>query len=113
MGDFAKDKDVPDKNVGDTIYRQSAIDALDKMFDGVPMELTTEILELRRELRVRIPSAQQERKKGKWIDKPVYIQTFDGKTWDGCTYCSECREMRHEYGYRSKYCPNCGAEMTN
>jgi len=42
----------------DTISRQAAIDALDKRFDDVPMELTTEILQLRRDLRERIPSAQ-------------------------------------------------------
>lgn len=51
-----------------------------------------------------------ERKRGKWIDEPIYKQTIDGKTWDGFTYCSECKEM-HKYGYRSKFCPNCGAEM--
>ena len=44
----------------DLIDRKMAIDALDKRFDGVPMELTTEILELRRDLRERIPSAQPE-----------------------------------------------------
>ena len=58
-----------------------------------------------------IPPVTPQRKKGKWIDEPVYKQTMDGKTWDGYTYCSECREM-HEYGYRSKYCQDCGAEMT-
>ena len=42
----------------DLISRQAAIDALDKRFDNVPMELTTEILQLRRDLRERIPSAQ-------------------------------------------------------
>ena len=42
----------------DLISRQAAIDALDKRFDDVPMELTTEILQLRRDLRERIPSAQ-------------------------------------------------------
>ena len=33
------------------IERQAAIEALDRIFDNVPMELTTEILRLRRELR--------------------------------------------------------------
>lgn len=51
-----------------------------------------------------------KRKRGRWIDEPVYKQTMDGRTWDGYTYCSECREM-HEYGYRSNFCPNCGADM--
>lgn len=35
-----------------------------------------------------------DRKVGKWIYEPVYKQTMDGKTLDGYTYCSECREMR-------------------
>ena len=33
------------------VRKQAAIDALDGIFDNVPMELTTEILQLRRELR--------------------------------------------------------------
>ena len=35
----------------DLISRQAAIHALDRIFDNVPMELTTEILRLRGELR--------------------------------------------------------------
>ena len=35
----------------DYIRREDAVDALDRIFDNVPMELTTEILRLRRELR--------------------------------------------------------------
>ena len=50
------------------------------------------------------------RRYGEWIDEPVYRQTMDGKTWDGFTFCSECKQM-NEYGYRSKFCPNCGARM--
>ena len=49
----------------DTISRQAAIDALDKRFDNIPMEQTTEILQLRRDLR-QLPSAQPE-----IIRKPV------------------------------------------
>ena len=45
---------------GDVIYRQQAIDALDKRFDSIPMEQTTEILMLRKDLR-ELPSAQQQR----------------------------------------------------
>lgn len=33
------------------IRKQDPVDALDRIFDNVPMELTTEILRLRRELR--------------------------------------------------------------
>ena len=45
----------------DTISRQDAIDALDKRFDSIPMEQTTEILLLRKDLR-ELPSAQPEKR---------------------------------------------------
>ena len=44
----------------DLISRQAAIDALDKRFDSIPMNQTTEILLLRKDLR-DLPSAQPER----------------------------------------------------
>ena len=59
---------------------------------------------------ISVPTAEVKLKHGRWIDEPIYKQTMDGKTWDGYTYCSECKEM-HEYGYRSNYCPTCGANM--
>ena len=43
----------------DLISRQAAIEALDKRFDSIPMEQTTEILLLRKDLR-NLPSAQPE-----------------------------------------------------
>ena len=46
--------------MSDLISRQAAIDALDKRFDSIPMEQTTEILLLRKDLR-NLPSAQPER----------------------------------------------------
>ena len=97
--------------MSDLISRQAAIDAVGNMLRrkfGIGGDLASITL-------AGLPSVQPtvdavERKKGKWIDEPVYKQTIDGKTWDGYTYCSECREM-HEYGYRSNFCPSCGAEM--
>ena len=43
--------------MSDLISRQAAIDALDTRFDSVPMEQTTEILMLRKDLR-ELPSSQ-------------------------------------------------------
>ena len=43
----------------DLISRQAAIDALDKRFDSIPMEQTTEILLLRKDLR-GLPPAQPD-----------------------------------------------------
>lgn len=85
--------------MSDLIERQAAIDALDKRFDSIPMEQTTEILQLRKDLR-ELPSAQPERKKGKWILKPnIY----------GVVYCSECDYELHTNN--TNYCPDCGAKM--
>jgi len=42
--------------MSDLISRQAAIDALDKRFDSIPIEQTTEILLLRKDLR-NLPSA--------------------------------------------------------
>ena len=44
----------------DYISREAAIDALDKRFDSIPMEQTTEILLLRKDLR-DLPPVQPER----------------------------------------------------
>ena len=62
--------EVSKKVEDDVISRQAAIDALDKRFDDVPMELTTEILQLRRDLRERIPSAQP-------VDKDINVPITD------------------------------------
>ena len=91
----------------DTISRRAAIDAT--WFEPSYTDPLNVLTEVRDRLKA-LPSAQPERKRGKWLDEPVYKQTTVGKTWDGYTYCSVCKEM-HEYGYRSKFCPNCGAEM--
>lgn len=44
-----------DRPIDGLIWKQDAIDALDKRFNDVPMELTTEILLLRRDLRHLAP----------------------------------------------------------
>lgn len=67
-----------------------------------------------------LPSAEPERKKGKWID--VKINSYSSRT---C--CSECGSSapfiyksddyysNHAHGEtaRTKFCPNCGAKMEN
>jgi len=52
--------------MADYIDRQAAIDALDKRFDSVPMEQTTEILLLRKDLR-DLPPVQPQLNTGHWI----------------------------------------------
>jgi hypothetical protein len=77
----------------------------DEVYDSVVGHLTAEDVIKRIELK--------DRKNGQRISwdefnpNELYLM---GETWDGYTYCSECKEM-HEYGYRSNYCPTCGVKM--
>lgn len=105
--------------MGDLIDRQAAIEALDKRFDSIPMEQTSEILMLRKDLR-ELPHAQpepsqvakdisrilengqdmmvigQERIRGRWI--PV----------GGALYkCDQCGVV----SLKRKFCSECGADM--
>ena len=145
----------------DLIDRQAAIDALDKRFDSIPMNQTTEILLLRKDLRElpsaqpethdkraemhacdlidrqpsyscshendtisrrmaidaifgrsheiikmrigNLPSAQPQRKRGKWIR-----QSNKRKTLYGWYQCSECGAF---CGGETNFCSECGADM--
>ena len=109
--------ELPDTNVGDPISRQAAIDALDTGLWGVEWDkaLATAMLK-------DLPSAQPERKKGRWIPVDSY-SAFGGDeaTWIAhgnpvaFYYCSECKEEAYagEDGepLLTDYCPNCGADM--
>jgi len=89
----------------DTISRQMAIDVLCKIFPADPVRndytkgitcgaaLATEYIK-------QLPSAQPERKNGKWID----IRCGTVSLWS----CSKCGEI---YAENFHYCPNCGADM--
>ena len=63
--------------MSDLIRRQDAVNALDKRFDDVPMELTTEILLLRKDLREVIPSATCGN-----LEKPEKPQHSEGEAAD-------------------------------
>ena len=79
----------------DLIERSKAIDDLrgkdpSQVWDTADVEVWVNAL----------PSAQPERKRGKWIHKPnVY----------GVAYCSECDFELHINN--TNFCPNCGARM--
>ena len=82
------------EKVKDTIYRQAAIDVAVKSADPYYKDSITEEL-------MNLPSAQTERKRGKWI--------YDGD----CYKCNKCGTV---YGWwadsqTSNFCPNCGANM--
>ena len=87
--------------MNDLISRQQAVDALDKRFDSIPIEQTTEILLLRKDLR-DLPTAEPQRIKGKWA-----LQSDDYHEYYECDQCGIAvgiDDIRN-------FCPNCGADM--
>ena len=95
----ANTSEIP--NSSDTISRTKAIEALDKRFDSIPMEQTSEILMLRKDLR-NLPPAQPERKLGKWA-----LQSDDYHEYYECDQCG----MAVGLDDVRNFCPNCGADM--
>lgn len=87
-------------------------DAVSKMSDLLMVELQGQRLPTWNEVYRAmndIPSAEPERKKGKWIEQD--------DSWDGVYYeCSVCKEAYtlidgtpSDNNYN--FCPNCGADM--
>ena len=100
-------------NSSDAINRQVAIDALDKRFDSIPMEQTTEILLLRKDLR-DLPTAEPKRIRGKWIYGEDSIA--DGVDGYRCDHCGgfvpwDYTHKSIDYINSYNYCPYCGTDM--
>ena len=96
--------------MSDTIYRQDAIEAVDVkcLHRGIVKGIQGIIEDL--------PSAQPQRKKGKWISevkgKKAIIDEYGNVTCSA--HCSECGDWltaSDEYACRGRYCPSCGARM--
>lgn len=89
-------------NSSDTIYRQAAIDEIKALYEW--HEIVTEDRAI--DHFKRLPSAQPEQKKGRWI--PV----TNGR---GGFECDECHNYAPSFQdgveWLSDYCPNCGADM--
>ena len=76
--------------MSDLISRQAAIDQLHQSYNLLDAEQRLEDL----------PSAQPERIRGRWIEKPHV---------HGVAYCSLCDYELHTND--TNFCPNCGAKM--
>jgi hypothetical protein len=99
-----------DTNVGDTISRQAAIDALQKCqkhcidpFDSYHIDIQDAENQLS-----KVPPAQPEPQKGHWIRRDCGL--------DVECKCSRCGykdfvEPHDTYWFNRNFCPNCGARM--
>ena len=95
------------------------IAALDVALDAlIPPTREDELEAENRELKERIvnwrkymaPTREQvERMRGEWIDEDPPAEYYI------CSKCGECAVATadHGYQYRSKFCPHCGAPMTD
>lgn len=86
----------------DLIDRQQAIDACMK-YNGYGTIWACIMGDIK-----QLPSAQPERKKGKWIRHDEIRNVYGGI----CIECSECGEKYVvQHIEDEKYCRNCGADM--
>ena len=89
--------------MSDLIDRQAAIDVVRSYYD--PEDHSVESIEDRIK---KIPSAQPERKKGRWIKKEERVYY-----WYECSECGAkplWNEWRTDRCF-SAFCPKCGADM--
>lgn len=106
-----KEAEQKANSTSDLISRQAAVDLVTNMEF---MNNTAKGI-LRDRLR-KLPSAQPERKKGKWIyverREPQY--DIEGEeTWSllyGCSECGWVHPVIEGFG-QYNFCPNCGADM--
>ena len=99
--------------MSDFISRQAAIDALVKAIRKDPYYDSNEAINGLGVCDVRVilndlPSAQPERKKGKWI--PQDFNTHSGKTSTTVYFFPKCSVCGNSADY-TNYCPACGADM--
>lgn len=100
--------------MSDLISRQAAIDAVGKYLkkDGDVITIA-DVVDAAVAIGI-LPSAEPERKKGKWL---VHTDKFaNGAEYFGYATCSECGDMFYSIdciGLKPiwDFCPNCGADM--
>ena len=90
----------------DLISRQAAIDAIKKINAHGNTDRANG-LGLSENAIILLPSAEPERKTGRWIEM-VDADPMTGEPYVCGVYCSECGER---IGCESNFCPNCGADM--
>ena len=101
----------------DLISRQAAIDAADKIIerDTSGSNAVVNAMIAWSEYIRALPSAQPERKKGKWIKIPEFCGDDVSGFIDNHFSCSECKKEAeiNSWGFYilSDFCPNCGADM--
>ena len=93
-------------NVLDCVSRQAAIDACHNYDDGKDAYAYGFVVEERLQ---GLPSAQPERKKGKWERHSI---GHENTPWGfDCSTCGKWFVIGEDTAEQYHFCPNCGAEM--
>lgn len=90
----------------DCISRQAAIDAVIEWYGCEPSDMDYFVKILAKQ-----PSAQPERKKGKWIHEIKHHKSEEQEFDYYEIRCSECGVFKRIGWSDARYCPNCGADM--
>ena len=99
--------------MSDLISRQAAIEAVyEALRTPLPCygnDLLQDSMTLAKAIVKNIPSAEPERKKGKWVYKP---NEYDDSTYE-CSQCGEPWTLIDGTPEENnmKFCPNCGAKL--
>ena len=102
-------KSVKSEKCGDLISRQAAIDAFEKFIHELGIEDEPYNYGEMALSAQNVPSAEPERKMGKWIEKEGY----DGDVYYDCSVCGNSWTTIDGTPWDNgmNYCPNCGARM--
>ena len=109
MADLSKQISKDFAYCEDTISRQAAVDAI---YHHLPAVSRTRARTMLHE----VPSAQPERKKGKWVHGREIAREMVGDAVTAIFYegwqCSECKcIVEEEREPLWNFCPSCGADM--
>lgn len=90
----------------DCISRQGVLKILtDISYNHCPTAQASEAVDLAKTMVAVMPSAQPERKTGKWIDDNIFGQL-------PVIICDQCKTFFPlQFGDSHNFCPNCGADM--
>lgn len=100
--------------MSDLIDRQAAIDALDKQFwSNINIPICKEIRSAVKNTIKQLPSAQSERKTGRWIYGENDVAMCDGYWCDKCGFFVPWDYQHKAIDFIKDYhcCPNCEAKM--
>lgn len=118
MSEFEKNSPKAEKENSSLISRQAAINAFDGELEVTGEENAIAVVNYLNAVRERImclPSAEPERKKGKWVPHRERSREYIGTALVSIRYdywfCDTCGYRVEDGQPMYNFCPNCGTDM--